>query len=384
MPSALVVDDPRGLAYDFGPGHPMAPVRLELTSLLVRAAGILDRPGVLVRGAEPASDAELLRVHSADHLAAVRAERRDERHGIGTTDCPVFPGMHEAAARQCGATLAATRAVWGGEVERAVTWLGGMHHAMPSKAAGFCVYNDAAVAIADLLASGAQRVAYVDLDVHHGDGVERTFWHDRRVLTISVHQAPTTLFPGSGFAQDVGGPGAEGRAVNVPLPPGTAGPQWLGAVQGVVPQLLERFAPEVLVTQHGADVHELDPLASLAVDMGAVREAAILARAWAEEYADGRWVALGGGGYEVSRAVPRAWAHLAAVLTGEPMPQEGPLPAAWRAEVVARGLPAPEGWGDGAAVEVASLDAEDPVLLGVRQAREAVLPLWGMDPAEVR
>ena len=129
--------------------------------------------------------------------------------------------MHEASALVAGATVAAARAVWTGEAEHAVNVAGGLHHAMPGAGSGFCVYNDPAIAIAWLLEQGAERVAYVDVDVHHGDGVERAFWDDPRVLTISLHESGRYLFPGTGFPDDTGGPGAEGSAVNVALPPGT-------------------------------------------------------------------------------------------------------------------------------------------------------------------
>src|ERR1700735_2146742 len=209
--------------YDFGPGHPLAPVRIELTMALARALGVLSEPGVTVAAPGPASDADLELVHDPQYIAAVRqAGRRaqgDARaaagaggppaagppsaarlFGLGTEDDPVFPGMHEASALVAGATLAAARAVWSGSASHGASIAGGLHHAMAGHASGFCVYNDPAIAIAWLLARGAERIAYVDMDVHHGDGVQAAFYNDPRVLTISLHEHPATLFPGTGRA----------------------------------------------------------------------------------------------------------------------------------------------------------------------------------------
>src|SRR6476661_6220496 len=277
MPSqARVVWDSSFTRYDFGPTHPMAPVRLDLTARLCEALGVLDEPGVEVVGADTASDALIETVHQPDYVAAVKAASADPAsadgsYGLGTDDDPAFRGMHEASARVVSGTVDSARAVWEGRTEHAVNFTGGLHHAMPGAASGFCVYNDIAVGIRWLLDHGAERVAYVDVDVHHGDGVEKVFWDDPRVLTISVHESGRVLFPGSGFPDDVGGPNAEGEAVNVPLPPGTSDAGWLRAVHSVVPQLVRHVKPQVLVTQHGCDSHFLDPLAHLAVSVDAQR-----------------------------------------------------------------------------------------------------------------
>ncbi len=185
-------------------------------------------------------------MHRPDYLEAVRAAPHDpffSGYGLGTADNPIFEGMHESSALVAGASLAAAEAVWRGEARRAVNVAGGLHHAMPGRAAGFCVYNDPAVAIARLLDLGAERVAYVDVDVHHGDGVQEIFYADPRVLTISLHETPLALFPGTGFSDETGAPGAEGRAVNLPLPPGTGDAGWLRAFHAVVPSVLRAFRP---------------------------------------------------------------------------------------------------------------------------------------------
>ena len=224
--------------------------------------------------------------------------------------------MHEAAAHVVGASLEAFRQVWSGESLHSANITGGLHHAMPDRASGFCVYNDVAVGIRWLLDQGAERVAYVDVDVHHGDGVEAIFWDDPRVLTISLHETGQFLFPGTGFSGDVGGEGAEGSAVNVALPPGTGDAGWLRAFHAVVPDLVREFAPDVLVTQHGCDSHAEDPLAHLMLSVDGQRAAYVALHELAHEVAGGRWVATGGGGYALVDVVPRAWSHLLGVVSG--------------------------------------------------------------------
>ena len=374
------------LEYNFGAGHPMAPLRLALTHLLMESLGVLD--GLDTRPVEPADDAALLRVHEADYLAAVRAAGQgqvDEARGLGAEDNPIFGQIHEAGARIAGSTLGAATAVWQGRTSRALSLAGGMHHAMPGRASGFCVYNDVAVAIAELLDAGAERVAYVDLDAHHGDGVERAFWNDPRVLTISVHQHPGTLFPGTGYAQDIGGPRARGTAVNVALEPGTADGAWLRAVDAVVEPLLEEFGPELLITQHGCDSHPLDPLAELAVSIDAQRQGAMLMARYADAYAQGRWVATGGGGYEIVSVVPRAWAHLAAVVAGRPIDPSTPVPASWRDQIAALAdVEAPAVMTDGEPGTFrpweTGYNPDDPTDRAIMATRSAVFPLHGLDP----
>ena len=336
---AHVVWDEALTGYDFGASHPMAPERLDLTVRLARELGLLDAPGVRVVGAPvPGTDELVLTAHDPDYVAAVRAASgpgagggwaEQLPWGLGTDDDPAFPGMHEAAGRVVAATVAAAGAVWSGRAAHAVNISGGLHHAMRRRASGFCVYNDVVAGIEHLLAAGAERVAYVDVDVHHGDGVERAFWDDPRVLTVSVHEGPASLFPGTGHPADVGGPGALGTAVNVALPAGTDDRGWLRALHAVVPPVLRAFAPAVLVTQHGCDTHALDPLAHLSLTVDAQRAAAVLLHDLAHEVSGGRWVATGGGGYEVVDVVPRAWAHLIAVAAHRPVEASAPVPAAW-------------------------------------------------------
>jgi acetoin utilization protein AcuC len=383
-------------AYDFGAGHPLAPVRVELTIELARAFGLLEEPGVAVERPAPATDAELELVHDPRYIAAVRragGTRPDHSRpdpsllsfGLGTPDDPVFAGMHEASALVAGATLAAARAVWTAVAEHGASIAGGLHHAMRGNASGFCVYNDPAIAIAWLLAAGAERIAYVDIDVHHGDGVQAAFYDDPRVLTISLHESPATLFPGTGWPAETGGPGATGSAVNVALPAGTRDAGWLRAFHAVVPPLLRAFRPTILVSQHGCDTHWLDPLADLRLSIDAQRAAHAAIHELAHQVADGRWLLTGGGGYELLQVVPRTWTHLLAEAAGRPIDPAASVPAAWR-EFAARrtGREAPELMTEGAQPEYASFesgyDPAEPVDQAIMATRRAVFPDHGLLP----
>ncbi|MFD9304715.1 acetoin utilization protein AcuC [Streptomyces sp. NPDC060048] len=382
----LLMWDEAVTKYDFGPSHPMDPVRLALTMGLVRAFG-LDR-AMEVRAGRPAGESTLRLVHRGDYVAAVREVSADPgaadgSYGLGTTDDPAFHGMHEASALIAGQSVAGAEAIWRGEAAHAVNFAGGLHHAMPGGAAGFCVYNDAALAIARLLELGAERVAYVDVDVHHGDGVQATFLDDPRVLTVSMHEHPRTLFPQTGWPEETGGPAAEGSAVNIALPAGTGDEGWLRAFHAVVPELLADFRPQVLVTQHGADTHFEDPLAHLAVSLDAQRAVQEACHELAHAHADGRWLALGGGGYAVVDVVPRSWTHLVAIAAHRPIGPETAVPGSWRDEVYARTRQlAPARMTDGRVPAwrdwEAGYDPADRIDQAVLATRRAVFPLRGM------
>jgi acetoin utilization protein AcuC len=390
MQALRVAWDEVFLTYDFGASHPMAPLRLDLAVRLMRDLGLLQHADVAVVPATPASDADLHLVHDPEYVAAVRAASAPHadaqpRFGLGTDDVPVFEGMHGASAAIAGSSRALALDVWEGRCRHAVNFAGGLHHAMPDRASGFCVYNDAALAIRTLRDAGARRVAYVDVDVHHGDGVERIFWDDPSVLTISLHETGRVLFPGTGHADDVGGPDAQGCAVNVAFPPGTGDAGWLRAFDAVVPPLLRAFEPDALVTQHGCDSHVLDPLAHMALSLDAQRTSYSALHDLAHEHAGGRWLALGGGGYEVVDVVPRAWSHLVAVAQHRPLDPAADVPAGWREHVVARvGRPGPARLTDGREPEhvpwARGHDPGDAVDRAVMATRRAVFPLHGLDP----
>ena len=388
MPGPLTLAwDDRLTGYDFGPGHPLAPVRVELTMALARELGVLTLPSVSVLDPAPASQEELELVHDPGYIDAVRQAGRDGlgnlRYGLGTPDNPVFAGMHDVSALVAGATLAAARAVWRGEALHGVNIAGGLHHAMRRSASGFCVYNDPAIAIKWMLAEGAERIAYVDLDVHHGDGVQAAFYDDPRVLTISLHEHPATLFPGTGLASEIGSGEGRGYAVNVALPAGTGDAGWLRAFDAVVPPLLRAFAPEVLVSQHGCDSHRLDPLANLELSIDAQRRAQLMVHDLAHEITGGKWLLTGGGGYELVQVVPRSWTHLLAVAAGHPVDPELPVPAAWRALALERtGETAPTRMTDGAPATyipvTAGIDPGDRVDAAIVNTCRAVFARHGL------
>ena len=385
--------------YDFGPQHPLAPVRVKLTMELATALGVFTGEHVTVAAAPPAADAELELVHDQSYIEAVRyagglaaagkVQTVDVmkllQHGLGTADDPVFPHMHEASALVVGATLAAARAMWSGTVLHGASIAGGLHHAMRANASGFCIYNDPAIAIAWLLGHGAERIAYVDIDVHHGDGVQAAFWNDPRVLTISLHEHPASLFPGTGRATETGGPDADGSAVNVALPPGTRDAAWLRAFHAVVPEVLRAFRPQLLVSQHGCDTHWSDPLADLALTIDAQRTAHAALHRLAHDLCDGRWLLTGGGGYQLAQVVPRSWTHLLAEAAGRPVDPATETPQSWR-ESVRQSVreDAPELMTEGGDGSFASFesgyDPADPVDQAIMATRNAVFPLHGLMP----
>ncbi len=368
-----------GPPYDHGPGHPLRFERVRLTHQLIADYGLLDGRRVVETAARSATDDELLLVHTEAYLDAVRRAGRGEagpwgRFGFGAGDNPIFPSMHEAASRVAGATLVAAEAVLSGRAQHAFNPSGGLHHAMADRASGFCVYDDPAVAIAWLLAQGVERVAYVDVDVHHGDGPQALFYDDPRVLTVSLHQDGRTLFPGTGAISELGAGDGRGTAVNVPLPPGTGDGDWLRAFQEVVLPLVAAFRPGVLVTQLGCDTHHSDPLAGLALTTAAYREAARLLHDLAHRAAGGRWLATGGGGYQWARVVPRAWALYFAEMAGAVLPDE--LPAAWLDRASrSTGLELPVVLSEPAGSDSGSAGAVDAVVDAVKQA---VFPRWGL------
>jgi acetoin utilization protein AcuC len=340
----LLVFGPRSLAYDFGPRHPLSPRRFGPGIELLEAVGA--RPGL---APEPAADDELEWLHAPDYIATVRRlsagpdflrrreagagagveawEEAATEAGIGPGDDPAFAGMHDAAATVAGGSIRAIEAILRGDVDHAYQPGGGLHHAMRARASGFCIYNDVALAIARARADGL-RVLYVDLDVHHGDGVQALHYSDPGVMTVSFHESGRSLFPGTGFVDELGEGNAAGTSVNVPLEPLTGPEPWLAAVRAVLPPLAAAFGPDVIVSQHGADGHIWDPLAHLSLTTTAMGEAARLVDRLAHLYAGGRWLATGGGGYAVYRVVPRAWALT--WLAGAHREAPRKLPEAWR------------------------------------------------------
>lgn len=343
----LLVFGPRSTDYDFGPGHPLTPRRFGPGIDLLRSVGA--EPGLMP---EPSPDRDLRLGHSPEYIEVVRRFSVDPfgptEAGIGLSDNPPFAGMHDASAAVAGGSLQAMEAILQGDVEHAFHPGGGLHHAMRDRAWGFCIYNDPALAIARARADGL-RVLYIDLDVHHGDGVQARFRDDPGVLTFSIHESGRYLFPGTGDADEVGEGTAAGTVINVPLPPYTGEDAWYPILEAYVPVLAAAFGPDLIVSQHGADSHAWDPLAHLNVTTTAHGKAARLVDAVAHRFAEGRWLATGGGGYDAYRVVPRTWALT--WLAGAHREAPASTPVAWRerwAEEAARygQAPLPERFDD--------------------------------------
>lgn len=406
-----VIWTPEFLSYRLSDSHPMNPIRLELTIALSEALGILSEAEII--GPDRVSEDEILRIHTLAYLAAVQkvsapgaADRRDSRiiglaHGLGNDDNPVFPAMHDAGMVVTGGTLTAAKQIHAGRVQRAVSIAGGMHHAMPNYASGFCIYNDCAIAISWLLEKGYKRIAYVDVDVHHGDGVQHAFYDDPRVMTISLHQHPATLWPGTGWPAEIGEGTAEGTSINIPLLPGTQDALWLRAFHAIVPGAIRAFEPEIIVSQCGVDTHREDPLADLSLTVDGQRLAFRAMRDLADEVCEGRWIAVGGGGYGLIRVVPRSWTHLIGLAAGIDIDPHTPIPDEWKiaARRYAPDISPPEMMGDNGRVEFErwSGSVVAPVTgppsperdlarvdTAILETRRSVFPLLGLDPDDPR
>jgi acetoin utilization protein AcuC len=327
--------------FDYGPQHPLRMERLGLTWRLMQAYGLTTLPEATVHTPAPAAERDIELYHAPEYLAALKAANvgapppRASAFGLGAGDNPVFRGLWEAARLVAAGSLLAADLVAGGKAERAFHFAGGLHHAMPDRASGFCYVNDAVLAILRLRQHGL-RVAYVDIDAHHGDGVQHAFYGDPDVLTISTHERGERLFPGTGFVHELGSGDAAGYSVNLPLEAYTDSAVYLPAFEAVVPPLLERFRPDVIVAQLGVDAHRTDPLTHLALDLqGFVRAFARLLPLAP------RLVALGGGGYDV-RNVARGWTAAWSVINGVPLAAE--LPAAFDPDLQAFGFASRSLW----------------------------------------
>lgn len=327
--------------FELAEGHPFKPLRLDLTRSLLEASGLLREHEVVAPA--PLQDGALERVHDRRYVAAVKAASTGHaphdaaRFGLGSSDNPIFAGMHEAVLGVCAATVTAVDLVASGQALRAANLAGGLHHAMHDRASGFCVYNDLALGIRHAVDHYGLRVAYLDLDAHHGDGVQALFYDQAEVMTISLHESGRYLFPGTGHAYETGQGAGRGLAVNLPLEPYTEDDSFLNLFDAVVPKALRRFAPDLIVLQAGADMHRFDPLADMSLSLIGMAASYRRVVALAEELTGGRMVLTGGGGYDAYRTVPRAWAHAWAALSVRELPSE--LPSEWRTSWQAR-LPA--------------------------------------------
>ena len=325
MKTALVHSD-AWTRFDYGPQHPLRMERLGLTWRLMQAYGLTTLPGTTVRAPEPAPESAIAVYHGTDYLEALKASnggqapRLAERFGLGPGDNPVFPGLWDAARLCAGGSLLAADLVASGEADRVFHFAGGLHHAMPSRASGFCYVNDAVLAILRLRERGL-RVLYIDIDAHHGDGVQHAFYGDPTVLTISTHERGDYLFPGTGFVEEAGTGAGVGYSVNLPLEPYTDSSVYLPAFEQVVPPLFKAFRPDAVVAQLGIDSHLTDPLTHLAFDIQGFARAVTRITELSP-----RLVCLGGGGYDLQN-VARGWTAAWAALNGIELPAA--LPASF-------------------------------------------------------
>src|SRR5579859_907051 len=360
---ARLVFDPDELKYNFGTEHPLQAQRLvALVDLLEKTRLWNSRDEQTRLPLRAATTEELGLIHTVDYMEAVQRlslfgrealspveqeelKRLEFQYGFGEGDTPAQPDMHNVSAKIAGGTLVALSAVMGlpeggtfaTEDERPLHVYhpgGGLHHAWAERASGFCVYNDISVAIAHVLRASEAKVLYIDFDAHHGDGVQRSFYDDPRVMTISIHETGRYLFPGTGDVLELGNGLGRGYSINVPLEPFTEDDSYIEAIESVLQPLVISFAPDVIISQHGCDTHAWDPLTHLQLTMHAIEAQIKLTHQLAHTYCQGRWVALGGGGYDLFRVVPRAWSILWAEMSDQALPAN--LPQEWGA----RWLPA--------------------------------------------
>ncbi len=318
--------------FDFSSAHPMQPIRLKLTYDLIKSYKLI--PDGEEKKPKRATEKELELIHNREYIEAVKKAgqgglslTRALRYGLGTSDNPVFPKIHEVSSYIVGGSLIAADLIAQGKAEHAFNISGGLHHALKSRASGFCIYNDAAISIAHLVKNYQMKVVYIDIDAHHGDGVQWAFYNSPQVLTISLHESGKYLFPGTGFVEEIGEGEGRGYSVNVPFEPETDDQSFLYAFNQIVPPLIETFKPNILVTQCGCDAHFQDPLSHLNLSIRAYQKVFKEMHQLAHEKTNGKWLALGGGGYDIFSVVPRAWTILFAEMSSVTLPPE--IPSSW-------------------------------------------------------
>lgn len=349
--SAAFVYSDEVIRYRFNEDHPFNQQRVVMTKQLLEQADTLSPDHIIAP--RKATDEEILLVHDPEYVEAVKeasdGKLLDEdayHYGIGTEDTPIFPNMHEASSLLVGGSLTAVEAVMDRKVNHALNLGGGLHHGFAKRASGFCVYNDGSIAIKYLREKYNVRVLYVDTDAHHGDGVQDAFYDDPGVCTFSIHETGRYLFPGTGNVTERGLKQGYGFSFNFPVDAFTEDDSFLEVYENGLREVAAYFKPDVIVTQNGADAHCYDPLTHLSVTMKTYERIPLLAHELAHEYCDGKWIALGGGGYDIWRVVPRAWGQLWNVMAyGKPA--TGKLPDSWRTDWMDRSpVTLPETWKD--------------------------------------
>jgi acetoin utilization protein AcuC len=319
--------------YQFHKGHPFNQLRVKLTYQLLKSLGTLDESQVVPP--RMAEDHEIALIHDPKYIEAIKKAGRGElsedvalNYGIGTEDTPIFKNMHEASARIVGGTLSAVESVMEGNKKHALNLAGGLHHGLRGKASGFCIYNDCSIAIKFMQQKYNARVLYVDTDAHHGDGVQWSFYDDSDVCTLSIHETGRYLFPGTGNVNERGQGEGYNYSFNIPVDAFTEDESWIDAYETSLREIASFFKPDIILTQNGADAHYHDPLTHLSSTMKTYQAIPKLAHEIAHEYCDGRWIAVGGGGYDIWRVVPRAWAMVWLEMINKPV-SSGNLPENW-------------------------------------------------------
>ena len=330
---AVFIFSDKQLGYSFSDTHPFNQKRIVLTLDLLKKINAISEEDIIAP--RMATDDELLLVHDPKFINIVKragkgqiSEDVGSVYGIGTEDTPIFPNMHEASAMLVGGTLTAVDEVMEGRTKYAVNLGGGLHHGFQGKASGFCVYNDSSVAIKYMQKKYGARVLYIDTDAHHGDGVQWTFYDDPDVCTLSIHETGRYLFPGTGNITERGNGEGYGTSFNFPIDAFTEDDSFLEIYKSAIEEVAAFFKPDVILTQNGADAHYFDPLTHLYGSMRIFEEIPRIAREIAERYCEGRWIAVGGGGYDIWRVVPRAWSHIWLAMKQIPIPT-GHLPEDW-------------------------------------------------------
>lgn len=351
MTRPLYVYDDALLKYRFHSTHPFNQMRLKMTTDLLMASGHLNASDIIKP--REATDEELELVHKKDFIEAVKLagegklpEDKMESYGLNTEDTPSFEGMHEKSRMLVGATLSAVEAVMDGRTDKALSLAGGLHHGFSGRASGFCIYNDSAVAIEYIRKKYGKRVLYIDTDAHHGDGVQWIFYDTNEVMTYSIHETGRYLFPGTGSLTERGTEEGFGFAVNLPIDAFTEDDSFLEIFKETLEAAIKKFQPDVIFSQNGVDAHFRDPMTHLALTSRTFEEIPRFVSRMADKYTDGKWIAVGGGGYNIWQVVPRMWAQIWLSMTGTPAPR-GPLPEAFMEQYRSRSpVDFPENWED--------------------------------------
>lgn len=333
MNNSVFIYSPDQLNYKFSVDHPFNHKRILLTMDLLKTIGALSDDQIIP--ARSATDEEISLAHDEKYIEIVKqcgkgliSKDQAIHFGLGTEDTPIFKNMHEASALLVGGTLQAVDFVMQGKAKHALNLGGGLHHGFFGKASGFCIYNDSSIAIKYIQEKYNARVLYVDTDAHHGDGVQWAFYDNPNVCTFSIHETGKYLFPGTGKVTERGNGPGYGTTFNFPIEAFTEDDSFLMIYEKSLREVFDYFRPDVVLTQNGADAHYFDPLTHLYGTMEIYKQIPKLAHQLAHQYCNGRWIAVGGGGYDIWRVVPRAWSYIWTEMNDLPAPT-GNLPKQW-------------------------------------------------------